>query len=109
MNKDTSQDQLHGVVTRPPPTCPYGESLASIECCPILKSEEKIEGTSITLSPNILIISAGDDMYTLGSMSTPVDVSKNVGSVSDERRLPLRYRLADLHVAEIGEYGWPTG
>lgn len=39
----------------------------------------------------MLITSAGDDMYTLGSISMGVGVSKNEGSVSDERRLVLRY------------------
>lgn len=56
----------------------------------MLKSGVKIDETSTELSPNMLITSAGDDMYTLGSMSM-LDVSRNKGSVSDARRLAPRY------------------
>lgn len=72
-----------------PPRCLYRESL-EVERCPILKSGVKIDETSTELSPNMLITSAGDDMYILGSISI-ADVSKNEGSVSDIRRLALRY------------------
>lgn len=100
--------QVHGVATRfPPPRCPYKESLDSGGCCPILKSGVNIEETSTELSLNMLSTSAGDDMYTLGSISIAADVSKNDGSGSDERRLALRYCPADPPVAEVGGNDWP--
>ena len=56
----------------------------------------------------MLITSAGDDMYTLGSISIEGDVSKKEGSASEARRLVLRYWLADPPVAEFGENARPT-
>lgn len=69
--------------------CPYNGSCGSARLWPILKSDapEKRAATSTDPSPNIFIISAGDDKYIPADASMPMlPGSIKLGAESDSRR-----------------------